>query len=218
MPDMTDTWQDLRYAWRTLRRSRSFVVVATLMLALGIGANTAIFSVVLTVLIRPLPYADAERVVWLSNRNPSLGVNGAFLNPGDILDFREQSQSFANIAAWGTLPVNLYGAKSLERVESIYITPNFFRTLGVHPELGRDFAEVDEPETSVIISHSLWLRQFGGDQSVIGKKITFGLNTNETDIIVGVLPAEASFPARIDVFTPTEITRENSSDRGGSHN
>jgi len=188
------------------------------MLALGIGANTAIFSIVLTVLIRPLPYADPERVVWLSNRNQSLGINGAFLNPADILDFREQSQSFERVAAWGTLPVNLYGAKSQERVESVFVTPNFFRTLGVHPELGRDFAEVDEPETSVIISHGLWLRQFGGDQSVIGKKITFGLRTNETDIIVGVLPAETNFPARIDVFTPTEIKREDSSERGGSHN
>ena len=187
------------------------------MLALGIGANTAIFSIVLTVLIRPLPYAGAERVVWLSNRNANLGVSGAFLNPADILDFREQSQSFVQIAAWGTLPVNLYGAQSLERVEGIYVTPNFFRTLGVRPQLGRDFAE-NEPETSVIISHGLWLRQFGGDQSVIGKKITFGLNSNETDVIVGVLPAETNFPARIDVFTPTEITPENSADRGGAHN
>ena len=187
------------------------------MLALGIGANTAIFSIVLTVLIRPLPYADAEQVVWLTNRNASLGVSGAFLNPTDILDFREQSQSFVQIAAWGTLPVNLYGAKSLERVEGIYVTPNFFRTLGVRPELGRDFAEVNEPESSVIISHRLWLRQFGGDQSVIGKKITFGLNTNEAEVIIGVLPAETNFPARVDVFTATEIKREDF-DRGGSHN
>ena len=215
---MTDIFQDLRYAWRTLSRSRSFVLIATLMLALGIGANTAIFSIVLTVLIRPLPYAGAERLVWLSNRNPTLGINGAFLNPADILDFREQSKSFEEIAAWGTLPVNLYGAKSLERVEGIYVTPNFFRTLGVRPQLGRDFAEVNEPETTVIISHGLWLRQFGGDQSVIGKKITFGLNSDETDVIVGVLPAETNFPARVDVFTVAEITRENSADRGGSHN
>ena len=84
---LAGTWQDLRYACRTLSRSRSFVVIATLMLALGIGANTAIFSVVLTVLIRPLPYADAERVVWITNRNTALGVTGAFLNPADILDF-----------------------------------------------------------------------------------------------------------------------------------
>ena len=85
-------------------------------------------------LIRPLRYAHAERVVWLSNRNPQLGVNGAFLNPADILDFREQNQSFKNVAAWGTLPLNLYGAKSLERVEGIYVTPNFFRTLGVRSD------------------------------------------------------------------------------------
>lgn len=186
------------------------------MLALGIGANTAIFSIVLTVLIRPLPYADAERVVWLTNRNTTLSVNGAFLNPFDILDFREQSQSFDNIAAWGTLPVNLYGAKSLERVESVYVTPNFFRTLGVRPQLGRDFAEA-EAETNVIISHGLWLRQFGGDETVIGKKITFGLNSDETDVIVGVLPDDTNFPARIDVFTVSEIKREDF-DRGGSHN
>ena len=189
------------------------------MLALGIGANTAIFSIVLTVLIRPLPYADAERVVWMSNRNTTLGVNGAFLNPADILDFREQSQSFERIAAWGTLPVNLYGARSPERVEGVFVTPNFFRTLGVRPEIGRDFADVNEPETSVIMSHALWLRQFGGDPNVIGRKITFGLRPGEdVSEIVGVLPAETNFPTRIDVYTPTEITRENSDERGGTHN
>ena len=217
MQPLTNTWQDLRYACRTLSRSRSFVLISTLMLALGIGANTAIFSVVLTVLIRPLPYADAEQVVWLTNRNMSLGVSGAFLNPADILDFREQSQSFERIAAWGTFPVNLYGARSPERVESVYVTPNFFRTLGVQPELGRDFAEVDEPENSVIISHALWLRQFGGDQNVLGKKITFGLSTGADNVIVGVLPAETNFPTRVDVFTMTEITHEDL-ERGGSHN
>ena len=211
--------QDLRYACRTLSRSRSFVFIATLMLALGIGANTAIFSIVLTVLIRPLPYADAERVVWLANRNSALGVSGAFLNPADILDFREQSHTFERIAAWGTLPVNLYGAASLERVEGIYVTPNFFRTLGVRPELGRDFADVNEPETTVIISHALWLRQFGGDPNVIGRKITFGLRSGEDiNVVIGVLPAETNFPARVDVFTVTDITRENSDERGGSHN
>ena len=217
---IADLWQDLRYAWRTLSRSRSFVVIATLMLALGIGANTAIFSVVLTVLIRPLPYAESERIVWLSNRNAALSVNGAFLNPADILDFREQSQSFENIAAWGTVPTNLYGGKYNERAEGIYVTPNFFRTLGVRPQLGRDFAAVDEPENSVIISHALWLRQFGGDQSVIGKKVQFGLrpiSTGDVYEIVGVLPPETNFPPRVDLFTPTEITHEDS-DRGGSHN
>ena len=218
---LADAWQDLRYACRTLSRSRSFLVLATLMLALGVGANTAIFSVVLTVLIRPLPYTDAERVVWLSNRNPGLAVEGAFLNPADILDFRDQSQSFERIAAWGTVPINLYGAKSLERVESVFVTPNFFRTLGVRTELGRDFAEADEPENSVIISHALWLRQFDADPNAIGRQVTFGLkpiSTGNTYVIVGVLPPETNFPPRVDLFTPTEITHANSSERGGSHN
>jgi putative ABC transport system permease protein len=196
------------------------VCLATLMLALGIGANTAIFSLVRNVLIRPLPYADAERVVWLSNRNPALGVNGAFLNPADILDFRDQGRSFERIAAWGTLPLNLYGARSLERVESIYVTPNFFRTLGVRPELGRDFAEENEADNSVIISHGLWLRQFGGDPAVIGRKITFGLEPvhgADSAVIIGVLPEESNFPARVDLFTLSEIDRSDI-ERGGSHN
>ncbi len=216
---LQNTWHDLHYATRTLLRSRSFTAMAILMLALGIGANTAIFSLVLTVLIRPLPYKDEERIVWLSNRNPALGINGAFLNPADILDFREQSKSFERIAAWGTLPLNLYGARTPERVEGVYLTPNFFRTLGVQPELGRDFAETNEAENSVIISHALWQRQFGGDQTVIGRKITFGLASpvNDSYVVVGVLPAEANFPARVDLFTMTEIYRADF-DRGGSHN
>ena len=217
---LLDAWQDMRYASRMLLRSRSFTVIAILMLALGIGANTAIFSVLLTVLIRPLPYRDTDRIVWLSNRNAALGVTGAFLNPADILDFREQSQSFERIAAWGTLPLNLYGARTPERVEGVYVTPNFFRTLGVQPQLGRDFVEADEADNSVIISNGLWLRQFDGDSNVIGKKISFGLPTlgqDEPLRIIGVLPAETNFPMRVDLFTMTEINRAET-ERGGSHN
>jgi putative ABC transport system permease protein len=217
---VNDAWQDLRYAIRTLLKSRSFTVIAVVMLALGIGTNAAVFSVVQSVLIRPLPYNDADRLVWLTNQNTALGVSGAFLNPADILDFREQSKSFEHIAAWGTLPVNLYGARSPERIESIYVTPNFFRTLGVQPTLGRDFAETAEPENSIIVSHALWLRQFGGERSVIGHKISFGVPTsdvNSSSVIIGVLPENVNFPARIDVFTLSEIDPTDRS-RGGSHN
>src|SRR5215831_5674202 len=213
-----DAWQDLRYASRVLWRSRSFTIIAILMLALGIGANTAIFSVLLTVLIQPLPYRDADRIVWLSNRNTALGVSGAFLNPADILDFREQSHSFERIAAWGTLPQNLYGARTPERVEGVYVTANFFRTLGVQPQLGRDFSEANEPDNSVIISHGLWLRQFGGDSDVVGKEISLGLPAGQDVLkIIGVLPAETNFPMRVDLFTMAEINRAEV-DRGGSHN
>ena len=146
--------------------------------------------------------------MWLSNRNAELGVQGAFLNPADILDFREQNKSFENIAAWGTLPINLYGARTPERAESIYVTPNFFRTLGIQPEVGRVFAEVNEPDNSVVISHALWLR-FPGASRMLSKEITFGLpgdDNNNASVIVGVLPQESNFPARVDVFTVSRST------------
>ena len=118
--------QDLRYAFRMLLKNPGFTCIAVVALALGIGANTAVFSVVMAVLVRPLPYRDADRLVWLSNRNAVLGVSQTFLNPSDILDFREQAKSFEGIASWGTLPLNVLGGISPERVEGIDVTPNFF--------------------------------------------------------------------------------------------
>ncbi len=213
-------FQDLRFGFRILLKRPGFALLAALTLALGVGANTAIFSVVLAVLIRPLPYHNADQVVWLSNRNSTLGVSGAFLNPADILDFQEQSKTFEQIAAWGTLPINLYGARTPERVESVYATPNFFRTLGVRPALGRDFADSDQSDAAVIISHGLWQRQFGGDPNIIGRKLEFGVPLKpliDGHTIVGVLPPETNFPARVDLFTSEPLERTGT-DRGGPHN
>src|SRR6266513_60712 len=134
---METLFNDIRYAIRSLLKRPGFTAIAVITLALGIGASTAIFSVVHAVLIRPLPYRNSDRVVWLSNRNPALGVSGTFLNDADILDYRDQAQSFDQIASWGTLPLNLYGAITLERVDAVYVTTNFFQTLGVLPMLGR---------------------------------------------------------------------------------
>ena len=111
--------QDLRFGARMLAKKPGFTLVAVLTLALGIGANTAIFSVVMAVLIRPLPYAEPERLLWLANTNPSLGVSETFLNPDDIIDYREQAESLEQVASWGTYPVNLSGGRNPERVESI---------------------------------------------------------------------------------------------------
>ena len=107
-------FRDLSYSARMLLKQPGFTLVAVISLALGIGASTAIFSVVHAVLISPLPYKNSDRVVWLSNRNSTLGVSGTFLNDADILDYRDQAQSFDQIAAWGTLPLNLYGALTLD--------------------------------------------------------------------------------------------------------
>src|SRR5258708_309642 len=191
---LTHMFRDLSYSARMLLKQPGFTLVAVISLALGIGASTSIFSVVHAVLIRPLPYKNSVRVVWLSDRNPTLGVSGTFLNDADILDYRDQAQSFDQIAAWGTLPLNLYGALTLERVEAVYVTTNFFQTLGVLPVLGRDFTEAEGHENSVIISYGLWQRQFSGERNVIGRKVKFGPKEKPTFTIVGVLPAVLNVP------------------------
>ena len=201
-----------------LAKKPGFTLVAVLTLALGIGANTAIFSVVMAVLIRPLPYAEPERLLWLANTNPSLGVSETFLNPDDIIDYREQAESLEQVASWGTYPVNLSGGRNPERVESIYVTTNFFRTLGVKPMLGRDFLPEEGEDGSgvVIISHGLWQRQFGGDPEIIGRKIVIMGNANQPAQVIGVMPAELDFPARVDLFETYEIKERTG--RGGTHN
>jgi putative ABC transport system permease protein len=210
--------QDIRFSLRLLARQPGVVLIAVLTLALGIGAITAIYSVMMTVLVQPLPYKDAERLVWLTNVNASLGGTPTFLNPEDILDFREQAQSFAQIASWGTAPENLSSGSNPERVESIYVTANFFQTLGITPLLGHDFAANEDSETSgsFIISYGLWQRQFGGDPAVIGRKIVLGGHREAPGTIIGVLPPEMNFPLRVDLFSAYHYERSN--ERGGSHN
>ena len=151
---MHTAWQDLRYAVRMLLKNSGLNLAAIATLALGMGATTCVFSVLKTVLIKPLPYHEPERLVWLANSNPSLGVSQTFLNSQDIIDYREEVKSFAQIASWDTFAVNLSGGRKAERVEHIYITPNFFQTLGIRPLLGRDFTPGDvENDDVVIISY-----------------------------------------------------------------
>jgi len=208
---------DIRFSVRLLARQPSLVLIAMLTLALGIGAITAIYSVMMTVLVQPLPYKEADRLVWLANVNPSLGVSPTFLNPEDILDYQEQAQSFEQIASWMTNPENLSGGSKPERVEILYITTNFFQTLGLAPLLGRDFGLQDSDETGdVIISYGLWQRQFGGDPAVIGRKIVLGGRSEGAVTIVGVMPPELNFPLRADLFGSNRLER--GFGRGGSHN
>src|SRR5258705_11368746 len=166
---------DIHYGIRSLLKRPVFTVMAVVTLALGIGASTAIFSVMHAVLIRPLPYKNSDRIVWLSNHNSALGVSNAFLNAADYLDYREQAQSFDQVAAWGTLPLNLSGALTPERVEGVYVTNNFFQTLGVQPALGRDLTDAEGQENSGMISYGLWQRQFVRLANVTGRKVAVGI-------------------------------------------
>ncbi|HEX8775378.1 MAG TPA: ABC transporter permease [Pyrinomonadaceae bacterium] len=186
---MGTIWQDLRYGLRTLRQRPGFTFVAVLALALGIGVNTAIFSVVNTLLISPLPFRDSERLVMVWEFNRTRDRHQNVINPANFLDWREQSTSFEEMAAFRDVRVNLTGKGDPVEIPSQQTTPNLFSLLGVETIMGRSFKPEDgEPNAApvAVISYGLWQRQFGSDPSIVGKTVTLnGTGVN----IVGVLPA-----------------------------
>src|SRR5262245_21958334 len=189
-----DIGGDLRYAWRALRKYPSFAAVAILTLALGIGANAAIFSVVDAVVLSPLPYDREGRlvVVWGNLHKPGLEeIPGS---AAEFVDYRERSRVFDAIAAYDTIGVNLAGGDRAERVTGAVVTPSLFPMLGETSALGRAFVAADEePGRSrvVILSHALWQRRFGGDPAIVGRTIVVDESTVE---IVGVMRAGFAFP------------------------
>ncbi len=195
---MNTLWQDLRYGLRMLFKSPGFTVVAVLALALGIGANTAIFSVVNAMLLRPLPYADPDRLVVLWETNPNLAStylrthNEA--SPANFIDWREQQTVFEDIAAYRWNDYNLTGGDAPEQLTGNPVTTNMFDVLRVQPLIGRKFRpEESDPKSDrvVMLSYGFWQRRFGGDQNIIGKQITLNGNPHT---VVGVMPADFEFP------------------------
>src|ERR1700749_4679049 len=159
--------QDVRYGMRMMRKRPGFTAVVVLTLALGIGANTAIFSVVNAVLLKPLPYRHAERLVWVAG-NVRGGTDRASVSPADFIDYRAQNTVFEEFAASLSVPfaVSLTGAGEPERLTGSLVTANYFRVFGVVPALGRAFGADEEragPAPVVILSDGLWKRRFGGD-------------------------------------------------------
>jgi len=173
---MLDTLrQDLRFALRQLRRSPGFALAAILTLALGIGANTALFSVAHEVLLRPLPYAGAGRLLELRERNGPQDTHGMVVTFGNFAAWQERSRSFESFAAWGYGAFTLTGTGEPRRLQALAVNADYFKTLYIQPSAGRYFAPRDadpgEPHV-VVLSHSLWESQFGGDPSVVGRTIT----------------------------------------------
>lgn len=197
--------QDLRYAARTLRRNLGFTSVALLALALGIGANTSIFSVVNGVLLRPLPFRDPSRLMildekWLP-RFPHFEAT-----PKDFLGWREQSRAFEQIAAFVGVAFNMTSADRPERISGARVSANLPALLGVQPMLGRSFAPEEETEGNdrvVLLGFSLWQRRFGADPRVIGT----GVKLNDIEYtIVGVMPASFRFPHDAEIWKPMGFT------------
>jgi putative ABC transport system permease protein len=183
---MQTLWQDLRYGARMLLGKPGFTVIAVLTLALGIGANTAIFSVVNSILLRPLPYQQPERLVWWWEVQPQL--NQAPFSAADFLDFRTQNETFEQVAGVRNTSLTITGSDQAERVRAAIVTENFFTMLGVEPQLGRALGPDDGRKGSprvAVLSHSLWQRRFGGDAAVIGRSVRL---SGEDVTVIGVMP------------------------------
>jgi putative ABC transport system permease protein len=196
-------WQDLRYGLRMLGRNPGFAAVAALTLALGIGANTAIFSVVNAVLLRPLPYAEPERLVTLAYYQAKAGFEAA--HDADFLEWREQAKAFEKVAAYAQRTVDLSGSGEPERLNAALVSADLFSTLGVGPALGRVFTP-DEDRAGgapvVILSHALWRRRFGGDPQIIGRAITLD---GKSHTVIAIMPPGFQFPGEQDLWTPLAL-------------
>ncbi|HMY76415.1 MAG TPA: ABC transporter permease, partial [Blastocatellia bacterium] len=188
---MQNLFQDLRYALRTLLGKPGFSVIAIITLALGIGANTAIFSVINTVLLKPLPYKDADRLVAVWGK--LLRTDQVELSPREMADFRERSRVFAQFAASERSNLNLTGNGDPVRLEGQAVTANMFSMLGASPLLGRTFtAEEDKANARVaVLSYGLWQKRLGGKADAVGKPILLDGKSYE---VIGVMPGEFQFP------------------------
>ncbi len=217
---MTSLWQDVRYGWRMLFKNPGFTVLGVLTLALGIGVNTAIFTVVNAVLLKSLPYANADELMGAYLVSPKSGEDSQFpFPPAVFLDLRAHTNVFTDVAALSNKgwAANLTDLGEAERLQGFQVSANLFSVLGVNPELGRSFlAEEDQAGTGrvVVISHELWQRRFAGDRSVLGQRLTLN---GDSYTVVGVMPADFRFYTKTDVWTPLAFSLEEQNERHSNY-
>jgi predicted permease len=189
--------EDVRYAWRGLRANRGFTAAAIVSLALGIGATTSIYSVASALLLRPLPYADADRLVILWNRSPGLGITEDWFSTAQYFDIKSSSQTFEEVAIAIGANYNLTGDGEPERVGTIRVSSNLLPMLGVRAEVGRLFGAADDVTGApgvALLGHGTWRRRYGGDHAVVGRSIILN---GQSYTIVGVLPASFDLPREV---------------------
>ena len=207
--------KDVRFGLRMLRKSPSFTFFAVGVLALGIAANSAIFSIADAVLVRPLPFGDSNRLVMVWEDSSAYGFPKDTPAPGNFVDWKSRNQVFEDVAAIADTSLNLTGDGNPEDLIGKRVTANLFSVLGVTPALGRDFRADDDLPGSphvAILSHGLWLRRFGGDPQVVGKEITLNF---EKCTVVGVMKRGVQFPDReTELWVPTRFTTEQLTNHG----
>jgi len=220
---MNAFWQDLLFGARMLRTKPGFTLIAVITLALGIGANTAIFSVVNAVLLRPLPYQNPDRLVLVKESLPKLGWAQLSVSPAEFLDYQARNEVFSEMAAFTDLSVNLTGQGEAQRIQAARVSATLFPMLGVSPQRGRVFsAEEDQvgKNNVVMLSHGLWQRHFGADPAVIGKVVRLD---ERPYTVVGVMPPRFQFPYTwtsfadaAELWIPLAITDSEKRNRAGS--
>src|SRR5438309_4969662 len=203
---MNTLLHDIRHGVRMLLKHKGFSAVAIIALGLGVGANTAIFSLVNGVLLRPLPFPDAEHIIYIEGKNPAAGITDSNISYLDFTDWSQQTDLFASTAAYWTGTAN-FGADGAEpeRVPRAGVTTRFFSVLGVQPLLGRTFLGEDDkgyPQRVAIISHRLWKRRFGSDPDIVGKQVQMS-STPLT--IIGVMPPGFQYPEQTEVWVPPAV-------------
>jgi putative ABC transport system permease protein len=202
---MSGIFHDLRYALRQLRKSPGFTAVAVITLALGIGANTAIFSVVHTVLLAHLPYRDVDRLMMIWGSNPSRGDRQFPISAGDFTDWKQKNDVFEDIAASYDNEVTLTGAAEPKLVVGYAISPNYFHILDVAPKIGRTFTDEEARVGAnvVVLSDKMWRTTFHEDRQILGKSITLDAKSYT---VIGVMPFEFNYPPRTELWMPLSIT------------
>lgn len=212
---METAFQNIRYGLRGMRKSPGFTAAVVLTLALGIGANTAIFSVLYGVLLRPLPYRDAARVIVINETTPKVGLVG--VSYPDFQDWRAQGRAFSGMAAVSSVSFNLSGIDRPESISGQAVSPNFLSLLGMHPLLGRDFAGAEEKAGAapvVLLSYALWQSHFGANPAAVGRSMALD---GRSFTIIGVLPPEFRWIEKTDVLEPIGVWLHDNSaavDRG----
>ncbi len=217
MKSLDSFWQDLRYTFRTLRRDAGFTAFAILIVGLGIAASSTVFSVVNALLLRPLPFRDPGRLVWIANSDTA-GLSGQTTQVGHLLDLRETNRSYEDLGAYfafyGVGDITLTGRGEPERLSGVPVSGNFFQVLGVEPQIGRLFNAEEckwHGPKAVLLSHGLWERRFAADPGITGRNLTLN---DEPYTVVGVLPASFDFSSvfapgsHIDLYFPFPLSPE----------
>ena len=210
---MDSLLRDLKFSARSLLKRPTLTVIAIVTLAIGIGSNSAIFSVVNALLIKPLPFAELDRVVAVWESQPARSAQRLEVSMANFLDWRSQNQTFEQMGLSRSWSTNLTGGDSPERIQGVLVTANFLDVIGMAPALGRSFAaDEDQPgkDPVAILTHQLWQRRFGGDPNIVGKSITLN---SVSRTVVGVMPRGFNYPKGAEVLAPITITPEMAGNR-----